>query len=110
MSIAYYQASLQYSADVQGTLDKYLRIPSPVIQFLTAEHFMMNDYMLELVTPVADLIGYLEMAETNLANIVVQFLITGFYPSPKSFWSCTHVNSCQYYTLYINLHILLNIL
>ena len=27
-----------------------------------------------------------------------------------SFWSCTHVNSCQKYTLYINLHILLNIL
>ena len=28
----------------------------------------------------------------------------------KSFWSCTHVNSCQKYTGYINLHILLNIL
>ena len=28
----------------------------------------------------------------------------------KSFWSCTHVNSCKKYTLYINLHILLNIL
>ena len=28
----------------------------------------------------------------------------------KSFWSCTHVNSCQNYTLYINLHISLNIL
>ena len=28
----------------------------------------------------------------------------------KSFWSCTHVNSCQKYTIYINLHILLNIL
>ena len=27
----------------------------------------------------------------------------------KSFWSCTHVNSCQKYTLYINLHVLLNI-
>ena len=27
----------------------------------------------------------------------------------KSFCSCTHVNSCQNYTLYINLHILLNI-
>ena len=27
----------------------------------------------------------------------------------KSFWSCTHVNSCQKYTVYINLHILLNI-
>ena len=38
------------------------------------------------------------------------YLLTGFYPSPKSFWSCTHVNSFQYYTLYINLHILLNIL
>ena len=28
----------------------------------------------------------------------------------KSFWSCTHVNSCQKYALYTNLHILLNIL
>ena len=28
----------------------------------------------------------------------------------KSFWSCTHVNSCQNYALYVNLHILLNIL
>ena len=28
----------------------------------------------------------------------------------KSFLSCTHVNSCQNYSLYINLHILLNIL
>ena len=28
----------------------------------------------------------------------------------KSFWSCTHVNSCHNYTLYINLHILLIIL
>ena len=74
MLIAYYQAFLKYSADVQGTLDKYPRIPGPVIQFLTAEHFIMNDYMLELVTRVADLIGYLEKAETNLADLVVQFL------------------------------------
>ena len=36
--------------------------------------------------------------------------ITEFYPSPKSFWLGAHVNGCQYYTLYINLHILLNIL
>ena len=28
----------------------------------------------------------------------------------KSFWSCTHVNCYQNYTLYINLRILLNIL
>ena len=68
------QAFLEYAASVQGTLDKYPRIPSPVIQFLTVEHFMMNDYMLELVTPVADLIVYLEKAETNLADIAVQFL------------------------------------
>ena len=44
------------------------------MQFLNAEHFMMNGYMLELVALVADLIGYLEKAETNLANITVQFL------------------------------------
>ena len=25
----------------------------------------------------------------------------------ESFWSCTHVNTCSKYTLYINLHILL---
>ena len=74
MSIAYYQAFLKFSADVQGTLDKYPKIPSPVLQFLSVEHFMMNDNMLELVTLVADLIGYLENAETNLGNIVVQFL------------------------------------
>ena len=65
---------LKYYANVQSALDKDPRIPGPVIQFLTVEHFMMNDHMLELVTPVADLIGYLEKAETNLANIVVQFL------------------------------------
>ena len=29
---------------------------------------------------------------------------------PKTYWSCTHVNSCPYYVLHINLHILLNIL
>ena len=74
MSIVYYQAFLEYATSVQGTLDKYPKIPSSVLQFLSAEHFMMNDNMLELVTPVADLIGYLEMAETNLANIAVQFL------------------------------------
>ena len=48
-------------------------------------------------------------------DLVIYFLgvfvfVTGFYPSPKSFWSCTHVNRCQNYILYINLHILLNIL
>ena len=35
---------------------------------------MMNNYMLELVTLVADLIGCLEKVETNLAAIAVQFL------------------------------------
>ena len=45
-----------------------------------------------------------------LRAIEVDLPLTGFYPSPKSFWSCTHVNSCQYYTLYIILHILLNVL
>ena len=25
--------------------------------------------------------------------------LTGFYPSPKSFWSCTHANSCSKYIL-----------
>ena len=74
MSIAYYQAFLEFAAGVQGTLDKYPNIPGPVMQFLNAECFMMNDYMLELVTPVADLIGHLEKAEANLANIAVQFL------------------------------------
>ena len=55
MLIAYYQAFLEYAVSVQGTLDKYPRIPGPVIQFLTVEHFMMNGYMFELVTMVADL-------------------------------------------------------
>ena len=33
--------------------------------------------------------------------------VTGFFQSSKSFWSCTHVNSCSKITLHINLHILL---
>ena len=74
MLIAYYQAFLEHAANVQGTLNKYPKIPDPVMQFLNVEHFMMNNYMLELVTPAADLIGYLEKAETNLANIAVHFL------------------------------------
>ena len=74
MSIAYFQAFLEHAAEPQGTLDMYPKIHGPVIQFLTAECFMMNDYMLELVTPVADLIGYWEKAEAILANIAVQFL------------------------------------
>ena len=45
-----------------------------MIQFFTVEHFMKYDYVLELVTPVADLIGYLEKEETNLVDIAVQFL------------------------------------
>ena len=47
--------------------------------------------------------------ENQKVEGLVALIITGFYPSPKSFWSCTHVNSCQSYTSYINLHILLNI-
>ena len=74
MLIAYYQTFLEHASKVQGTLDKYPKIPSLVMQFLTAEHFMMNDYMLELVTPGADLIRYLEKAKTSLADIAVQFL------------------------------------
>ena len=69
MSIAYYQTN------VQGTLDKYPKTPSPLMQFRNVEHLMMNDYMHELVTLVADLIGYLEKAETNLAYITVQVLL-----------------------------------
>ena len=74
MLIAYYQAFLKYAVGVHGTLDKYPKIPSPVLQFLCVEHFMMNDNMLELETRVADLIGYLEKSGTNHANIVFQFL------------------------------------
>ena len=43
-------------------------------------------------------------------HLYMDLTLTGFYPSPKSFWSCTHVNSCPNYTLYIYLHILLIIL
>ena len=43
-----------------------------------------------------------DMDETNLNRILSKV--------QKSFWSCTHVNSFQKYALYVNLHILLNIL
>ena len=71
MSVAYYQAFLCQCTGYFGQVSKDIWSSDTVD---TTEHFVMNDYMLELVTPVADLIGYLEKAETNLANIVVQFL------------------------------------
>ena len=74
ISIAYCQAFLKYAVGVQGTLDKYPTIPGPLLQFLCGEHFMMNYNMLEFIASVTDLIWYLQKAETNLANIVVQFL------------------------------------
>ena len=52
----------------------------------------------------------LSVSQSHESRMTDEREITGFYPSPKSFWSCTHVNSCQKYLLYINLHILLNIL
>ena len=36
---------------------------------------MMNDYLQDLGTPEADLIGFLEKTETNLAHIAVQFIM-----------------------------------
>ena len=74
MSIAYYQAFLKRAAKVQHTLDKYPKIPGPVMQFLNSEHFMMNDYMLELVAPVADLIAWKRQRLTLLVLLFSSLL------------------------------------
>ena len=39
-------------------------------------------------------------------SVFLKLAITGFYPKLKSFWSCSHMNCSQHYTLQINLHIL----
>ena len=67
-----------------------------------------NAYLLAL-TKKLYIVASTEFEELQ-GHVLVMYKVTGFDPSPKSFWSCTHVNSCQNYTLYINLHILLNIL
>ena len=64
-----------------------------------------NETMLPYDTPLKLVFPFNRTKQEASANIV-----SGFYPSPKSFWSCTHVDSYHNYTLYINLHILLNIL
>ena len=56
------------------------------------------------ITAVYDLGG------TTIKLARLNVWLTGFYPSLKTFWSCSHVISYQNYTLYINLHLLLNIL
>ena len=71
-------------------------------------HFHEQFRQLDEVTPLDE--HLLHSVRLTLLHTAVRSVpVTGFYPSPKSFWSCTHVNSCQNYTLYINLHILLNI-
>ena len=71
-----------------------------------------NDYLLSHPIPTLEKAD-LELLQSELGKwkgIQEMINVTEFYPSPKSFWSCTHVNSSQKYILYINLHILLNIL
>ena len=66
-----------------------------------------GDKSMSLYKGMVDL--YKDMTEYNMVDVIDQ--LTGFYPKfKKSFWSCTHVNSCQNHILYTNLHILLNIL
>ena len=39
--------------------------------------------------------SYTEKCDNLPGTIMNDTFITGFYRSPKSFLSCTHVNSCQ---------------
>ena len=51
-----------------------------------------------------------DLAKNEISHKVINLLNRILSKVQKSFWSCTHVNSCQNYIPYINLHILLNIL
>ena len=82
----------------------YIRVYLRLTIWSTAILAATNSDPYVAVSTVACLLEY------QSVGVPLTMWITGFYPSPKPFWSCTHVNSCQKYTLYINLHILLNFL
>ena len=90
------------AAPRQGHMDRLKRIYSYAIR--------TKDYAIRFRTDQPDYSLLPDQDFDWTYSVYGNVQVTGFYPSPKIFWSCTHVNSCSKYMLYINLHILLNIL
>ena len=59
-------------------------------------------------TFITHLLNSLPQSEYEGAILVINNRILS--KVQKSFWSCTHMNSFQKYALYVNLHILLNLI
>ena len=84
--------------------DTYMAVPFPNTSYGPRDSY--NHYHSQVRISIECVFGVLtnqwQILKSPLSNRILSKV-------QKSFWSCTHVNSCQTYTLYVNLHILLNI-
>ena len=71
LSIGYYKDFLKDASVKAGTMEEFPPIREDVLQYLTDRHFADNSELLEIIKPLADLIGELEKAKTNLADITI---------------------------------------
>ena len=101
------------AAPRQGHMDRLKRIYSNAIRTKDYAIRFMTDQPDYSFLPDQDFDWTFSVygnVQEILPHDMPEQLVTSFYPSPKYFWSCTHGNSCQNYRLYINLHIVLNML
>lgn len=74
LSIQYYKAFLEDVQLLSGTVEEYPQIRRDVLECINDRHFVDNKEVVEVISPIADLIGQLEKARTTVADIVVEFV------------------------------------
>ena len=74
LCITYYKQFLEEAAELSGTAEEYPKIKDEVLECINGCHFVNNKKVIEIISPIADLIGNLEKALTNICDIVLQFL------------------------------------
>ena len=74
LSIKHYKDFLEWAARNQGMTEEYPSIPNDVLTHFSSHHFVKNSDLVDIIKPIADVIGELEKSTTNLADIVLQFL------------------------------------
>jgi hypothetical protein len=87
LSITYYQPFLLNAAEVNGNDEEHPRISFDVTKYITDHHFVNNNKLVKIIKPIADLIGQLEKATTNIAKIMIEFIkLHLYYKTLSNHW------------------------
>lgn len=78
LSITYYKPFLVEAANLSGTAEEYPKIKDEILVCINDRHFINNKEVIEIISPVADLICHLEKALTNICFIGVAIYKTSY--------------------------------